>query len=343
MPGEPRDPSIAFVVATLDEAATIEQCLRSLVDQDYPADRLQVAVVDGGSIDGTREIVRRFCTDESRVALYANPRCIAAAAFNIGVDSTRSDIISLASAHSTLDAGYARVLADAFVASGASLVGGRKVADAGTSTRSPMAAAIVRATSSPLGLGSAGYHYSEVPGWVDTAFPGAYRRELLSEIGGFDESLVRNQDDELHLRARIAGHPMWYEPRLRSTYRPRPSLTTLWRQYYEYGWWRVVTVRKHRRVASLRHLAPAALVAGLVAGPTVALLRPGMPRWWSTAWGAGTVGWFGWLAAAGWRERGASDGSAPYVPLAVACLHLAYGSGFWLSLLEQVARRDRPS
>ncbi len=331
-------PTISFVVAALDEEAAIGACVRSLLDQDYPADRIEVAVVDGGSRDRTREVVAAMAAADPRVRLLHNPARIAAGAFNVGVAGTTGSLISLASAHSRTDPQYAAVLAEAFRTSGAALVGGRMDA-AVEPGAGPMAEAIVRATSSPLGLGSARHHYSIRPGWVDTAFPGAYRRELFDEIGGFDESLVRNQDDELHLRARLAGHRMWFEPRLRSRYRPRHELRRLWRQYYQYGWWRAVTVHKHRRVVSPRHLAPAALVAGLAAGPVLLAARP--RRRLLVPWAGGAAAWLALLAAAGVRERGAPPGVAARVPAAVACLHLAYGAGFWGGAAHLVRRSAR--
>jgi succinoglycan biosynthesis protein ExoA len=327
-------PTIAFVVATLDEEQSIEECVHSLLDQDYPPEKIEVCVVDGGSRDRTRSIVAGLATADPRVHLHHNPRRIAGAAFNIGVETTRGELVGLVSAHSRTDSGFAAVLAEAFRTSGAALVGGRKVAEP-VRPASSTATAIARATSSPLGLGSARYHYSEKPGWVDTAFPGAYRRELFSEIGGFDESLVRNQDDELHLRARLAGHAMWFDPRLRSSYQPRRTLRALYRQYYEYGWWRTATIVKHRRIASLRHLAPAALVAGLAAGPGV-LIAGSRARLLSRAWPAGVAAWISLLAVAGWRERDAGGGVSVRVAAAVACVHLAYGIGMWRGAVDRV-------
>ena len=247
-------PTIAFVIATFNEARDIGACVESLLAQEYPRDQLELAVVDGGSTDETLAIVRAIAEQDPRVKVLSNPKRIAAAAFNVGIAATSASIVSLVSAHSVVDLEYARHLARAFDASGAALVGGRMVAVADPDD--PTADAIRRATSSPVGLGNAAFHYSDQPQWVDTAFPGAYRRSLLDELGGFDETLVRNQDDDLHFRAARSGHRMWFDPSLRSEYRPRQRFGALWRQYYDYGVWRSVTVRKHRRFAAVRATPP---------------------------------------------------------------------------------------
>ena len=115
-------PTIAFVVATLNEERAIEACLRSLLDQHYPADLIEVAVVDGGSTDRTREIMSAIAAADPRVRLLHNPGRIAACAFNIGVRETTGSLVSLVGAHGTTHPEYAAVLADAFATSGADLV-----------------------------------------------------------------------------------------------------------------------------------------------------------------------------------------------------------------------------
>lgn len=336
-------PTISFVVAARNEETTIESCVRSLLSQHYPADRIQVAVVDGRSTDNTREIVADLAREDSRVQLLDNPERTAPYAFNIGIAGTTGALISLQSAHGTASTDYASVLVSAFQNTGAALVGGRVVTVPGDRA-TPMGAAIARAMSSPLGIGSARFRYSERAGWVDTAYPGAYRRELFDRIGGFDESLVRNQDDELHLRARRAGYPMWFEPQLRSTYRPRPRLTALWSQYSQYGWWRSVTLLKHWRVTSPRHLVPAALVAGLTGAPLLAAIvpRPRYRRWLRLLWSGGLGAWLAILFTAAVRERGGPPQIMMRVPAAVACLHVAYGVGFWRGLLHWPRRGSVP-
>lgn len=322
-------PTVAYVVASYNEERHIADCLTGLLAQDYPAEHLEVIVVDGGSTDATREVVGRMAAADRRVSVLDNPRRIAAAAFNIGARATGAEIVSLMSAHAVVAPGYTRQLVRAFEESGAQLVGGRMVAVARGGTA--WEEAIRRATSSPFGLGNAAFHYSDDPQWVDTAFPGAYRRSLLRELGGFDESLVRNQDDDLHLRARLAGHRMWFDPALECSYHPRSTLPALWRQYFEYGFWRAATLRKHRRFASWRHAVPPLFVAA-AAGGGVLPVRP-VRRLWALTLGA----YGGVLAAGAAREKVPLPESAR-MAVAMAILHVAYGSGFWAGLMKGAGR-----
>ena len=207
-------PSMTFVVAALNEERHIAQCLDSLLGQDYPPDLIRVHVVDGGSTDRTQEIVRGYQTRDERVRLLANPRRIAAAAFNIGIEAAETDFVSITSAHAEMDADFLTSAIRAFRGSEADLVGGTYVPV--PSDDGPIAQAIALATSSPFGVGGSRHHYSDRPGWIDTAYPSAYRRGLVEWTGYFDESLVRNQDDDFHFRAERSGSRMWYDPRLRA-------------------------------------------------------------------------------------------------------------------------------
>lgn len=330
-PGAEDLPTISFVVATLDEQQRILDCLDSLLDQDYPADRVQVAVVDGGSRDSTRDVVRAVADRDPRVMLLHNPGRIAARAFNIGIAATTGDVISLVSAHSRTDRSYARRLVRAFDETEAGVVGGRALACPSEDT--PVARAIVRAMSSPFGVGNAQFRLGGPAGWVDTAFPGAYRRSLFEQIGLFDERLVRNQDDELHLRARLAGHGVWFDPDITTVYYPRATLGGAFRQYADYGRWRWVTILEHRRVARARHLAPAGLVLSCalagVGRPASRRVRHAARYGIAATYGA-------LLAASAVRERrgGASGHELAAVPVAVTALHVGYGLGFWSGALS---------
>jgi GT2 family glycosyltransferase len=324
------------VVATLDERRHIAGCLRSILGQDYPPDRIDVVVVDGGSTDGTPDVVRAVAGEDPRVRLLTNPRRIAASGFNAGITASAGEIVCLAGAHSCLDRRYARSLARAFATSGAALVGGRARAEPDRTTAGN--AAVVRAVSSPFGVGNARFRYSDRPGWADTGFPGAYRRWLFDVVGRFDETLVRNADDEFHYRARRAGYRMWFDPALVSDYYARPTLGALFRQYVADGRWRAATLVKHGRVSSVRQLAPPALVAALV------LLGPGSPLPARRFLRAALLGpYAAFLLAGTVREaaRGARPAELLLLPPTLAAVHLGYGVGFWRGVVRRPDRAGR--
>lgn len=333
MSSEATAPLVSFVVATWQEAGFIGPCLERLLGQDVEAE-VEVLVVDGGSTDGTRTVVEEVAARDARVRLLDNPARVTPSAFNIGIAASRGRFVSLIGAHSLPQFDYARRLVKAFDESGAWLVGGRAVSE--PAVAGPVAAGIARAMASPLGVGGATFRLSDGAGWADTGFPGAYRRELFDVIGRFDEELVRNQDDDLHLRARLAGHRLWYEPALATVYHPRATFRGLWRQYEQYGFWRAATLRKHRRLASPRQAGPGVLVAGLAVGAPVAMCRPRLRGLWVT----GVASWVGLLAVAGRRElrRGADGPTALSAATAVGAMHLSYGTGFWRGALSEARR-----
>ena len=117
-------------------------------------------------------------------------------------------------------------------------------------------------------------------GEVDTVPFGCWRRETFDRYGLFDEQLIRNQDDEHNFRIRLGGGRVWQDPRIRFHYMPRQTLRALFRQYMQYGYWKVYILRKHGRPAALRHLVPGAFVATLgtllLAAPFLASARIGL-------------------------------------------------------------------
>lgn len=327
-------PSISFIVPTRDEESHIATCIESLLGQDYPPELIEVLVVDGRSADRTREIVGSYCASDPRVHLLDNPKRTTPVAFNLGMAAAESDVLSIVSAHSRTDKGFARLVASIFESTDAELIGGMSVAVPGTDTST--ARGICRAMGSPFGLGNARYHYAETPGWVDTAYPSAYRRTLVDKIGYFDEELIRNQDDDYHLRASQAGLRMWYDPRLRAEYFSRKTYAALWRQFFDYGYWRAFTAAKHRAVAAPRHLVPGLLVLWLGALP-LALPSRVLQR----VWGGGVAAYAGFLVFAGAREaRQTAPKDVPRFVAAIAVMHTSYGSGFWKGA-AQVARTAR--
>ncbi|MCA1726775.1 MAG: glycosyltransferase family 2 protein, partial [Actinobacteria bacterium] len=224
-------PMVTVVIPMLDEERWIRRCIDSLLGGDYPADRLEVLVVDGGSRDRSRAVVRDRAADDQRLRLLRNPRRIAAAAMNAGIAEARGDVIIRADAHTTYARDYISKCVSVLDRTGAAAVGGPQRATGD----SRVARAIALTTTSRFGVGDARFRFTRRTEETETVYLGAWRRETLDAAGGFDEGLAINEDYELNHRLRASGGKVVVSPEIRCEYHVRDSLRALGRQYYRYG------------------------------------------------------------------------------------------------------------
>ncbi|HLY39439.1 MAG TPA: glycosyltransferase family 2 protein [Candidatus Binatia bacterium] len=321
------DPLVSVVVPIRNEAATIGRCLAALAAQDYPAERVEILVVDGASDDGTPDIVRAAASIDPRIRLLHNPARFAAQAMNVGLGAARGEVIARVDGHAIVPPDFLSRTVDALrrrpevdCVSGALDTRGR------TATGRAIAAAM----SSTAGVGPARFRTgARDERLVDTvAFP-VYRRSALDRIGRFDEELVRNQDDELNLRLTRAGGRILLLPDLRIVYFCHSTLRRMWRQYFEYGFWKVRVIQKHGRAASWRHLVPSALVAALVVAVVAMAAAPlRLPA-------AAIMAVYAAFVLVSTAALAVRHGVtlAPRIAAAIVAVHLGYGIGFWNGLL----------
>jgi glycosyltransferase involved in cell wall biosynthesis len=329
-------PIVSVIVPCRNEKDHIEACVRSILAQDLPPDELEVLVADGMSDDGTRKILERLAQEDSRVRVIDNPNRITPCAMNVGVRAARGRYIAIMGAHNHYAPDYLRQSVQVLEQTGADNVGGAMVCEA----TSWLQQAIAAAHHSAFAVGGARWHDPSYEGPADTVFGGVYRREVFTRIGLFDEELVRNQDDEFNLRLIRAGGKIWQSPRIRSCYRPRNSLGSLFRQYMQYGYWKVRVIQKHTLPASARHLVPGGFVLSLLLLPLVSLWFP------FAAWGwLGLVGIYSCSNVAVALLTAARRGWAlfPILPLVFACYHFAYGYGFLRGVWDFVVLRRGPN
>ena len=245
-------PKISVVIPARNEEGYIGRCIQSVLEADYPADRLEVVVVDGMSEDRTAQIVRDLAARDSRVRLVPNPRRITPVAFNLGIQSSTGDIVSVICGHSILYKDYFKLtLASMREHPEAWCVGGIDV----TVSENLTGRAIAAATATRAGAGNAHFRLGNYHGYADTVV-GSYWRWVFDKIGLYDEELIRNQDDELNFRVIKGGGKIWLNSDIKDTYFNRGSFKGLARQYNQYGFWRMRTIQKHRQPASLRQIAP---------------------------------------------------------------------------------------
>ncbi len=320
-------PLVSVVIPVRDEARFLPTCLDAVLAQEYPRDRLEVIVVDGGSQDASRAIAEARARTDPRVRVVTNPAGTIPAGLNTGIRACRGDVVARADARAILPPGYVAAGVRLLAATGADNVGGpRRAAPLGFLGR-----VFALVLESPFGMGGAARHYrSAETRAVDTVYLGMYPRRVLDAIGLFDEELVRDQDDELNYRLRARGGRIVLSPALATGYVQLPSVVRFLRQNFLYGCWKVRVAQKHPRMMCWRHLAPPCFTALVAAAPLGAV----SPRWSAAvgavlaAYGAGAVGAALALGRrAGWRH-------VPALPPAFLLLHLAWGAGFLAGLVR---------
>ena len=266
-------PLVSIVIPTYNEAGFIEECVATVLRQDYPPSRLEVLVVDGCSTDDTPDIVNRIARTHPQVRCLPNPRKIQAAAFNIGVAQARGDIIVRMDAHAKYDVSYVSKCVETLARTGAGNVGGIWEAKPGSDTL--IAHAIAAINVSRFGTGGAISRVGGKAGAVDTVSFGAFPKEVLRKVGPMDERLVRDEDNELNARIRDLGYAVHFEPSIHSTYFTRSTVSALLRQMYFSGQYHVLAIKLRPGSCSTRHFVPLAFFLALAVSSLGGLLwRP---------------------------------------------------------------------
>jgi succinoglycan biosynthesis protein ExoA len=327
-------PFVSVIVPMRNEERYIEGCLRSLLAQNYPSDRFEVLVVDGGSADHSRALAENFVGPSSpEVRLLDNPARTTARGLNTGLGAARGEFIARVDAHASVRPDFLSQSVAALEASGADVVGG-PISTVGNGLTG---GAIALAMSSPFGVGDAVFRYGQQEQWTDTVAFATYRRGLFDRLGLFADDIDRGEDDEFHYRLGEAGGRILLRPAIGSTYYARSSFPEVFSQYFSYGQAKVEVLRRHPGRARLRQLVPAAFVSTLLASAVVA------PR--GGAWALPLLAVSGAYATAslaastmvaarrGWRYL-------PLLPLAFACLHVGYGLGFLTALAGLIFGRS---
>lgn len=246
-------PFVSAIIPCRNEREYIEAAVRSVLANDWPRDRLEVLVVDGMSDDGTREIVSRMAKLEPRVKPLDNPARFTPEAVNVGVGAARGDYIMRMDAHGEIPADYiARGVAVLKEKPEVWSVGG-PASRVGKGEGGRFVAAV---TANIFSTGNINVRLGEREGPVDALAYPVWRREVFARVGSFDESLVRNQDDDFDLRIRQAGGIIYQTPKMRAVYYVRSTVGKLLKQYLQYAFWKVVVAKKHRRFADWRPLVP---------------------------------------------------------------------------------------
>jgi len=328
---------ISVIIPCRNERRHICEFLDSLLIQDVEPDwEVEILVADGLSDDGTREVLRQYIQKAPQVRMIDNPGRIVSTGLNAAIHEATGEVVIRMDAHTVYARDYIRECVRALQKSGADNVGGPWVADG----RGVVGKAIAAAFQSPFCTGGGKAHDAHYEGEVDTVYLGCWFRSVFDRIGGFDPQLVRNEDDEFNFRLLRSGGRIWQSPRIKSSYTPRASIAALFRQYLQYGFWKVAVIRKHRALASWRHVVPVLFVSsillslvGMVLAAALGLSTVAVDI--GALLGTGLAVYFvACVAAALPFARTLEWRAFLILPGVMAVYHIAYGLGFLTGILK---------
>lgn len=318
----------------LNEATHVRAAVESLLAQDY-AGPFEVTLALGPSIDGTTELVEEMAAVDARIRVVPNEIGSTPAGLNIAIRASRYAVVIRVDAHSVLPPDYARIAVETLERTGADNVGG--IMDA--RGISAFERAVARAYGTRIGLGGTPHHVGGAEGAAETVYLGCFRTESILDVGLFDEGVKRGQDWDLNRRLREAGGQVWFTPRLRVLYRPRPTLAQLARQMLSTGLWRGELARRYPAANGIRYFVPPAMVLGVAVG-----LLLGIGGLVQAALGAAPWLLLGLVVPAGYLliviiatiAVARPDGfrACLHFLVVLPCIHFCWGIGFVLGYLK---------
>jgi succinoglycan biosynthesis protein ExoA len=320
-------PRVVVVMPVINEERHLRDSVLRLLEQDYSGP-LDIVIAVGPSRDETKAIADAISAEYTHVHVVENPSGKTPTGLNAAINFMESDIVVRVDGHAMVSSNYVRTGVETLIATGADNVGGIMDAEGTTPTESAIAAAM----KSAFGVGGAAFHIGGEPGPALTVYLGCFQRSALDRVGGYDETMVRAQDWEMNYRIRQSGGQVWFTPAMRVSYRPRPTLRALARQYHDYGRWRREVARRHPDTVSLRYLAAPVTVVGVGAGVLLAVVGLSTGTTWLTALGiaAPTVYVAGNLVASTHTaiKHRLAPAAAVLLPAVFATMHGAWGTGF---------------
>jgi glycosyltransferase involved in cell wall biosynthesis len=309
--------SYSIICPVYNESAYLPELL-SFLSQCLP-EPSQIFLIDGGSIDNSREIILQWKENLPQLQLIFNPYRTVPYALNLAIPMCNADIIVRIDAHTKYAKDYFGKILETFNNTAADIVGG----PTRTSFKEPFQESVAYVFNTPFGMGNSSVHDVAFNGYTDSVTFGAWKTELFRKTGLFDVRFKRNQDDEFHYRARSLGFKIFQNSDIKLWYYPRNNIKALFRQYYEYGLYKPLVLQKNKSGLSIRHLVPSLFVLYLL---SLCVLFN-----WSWLVSIPLISYF--IIALFFALKAESSISARFhIPLVYPIIHMGYGIGFIFGL-----------
>lgn len=321
---------LSICVVALNEEKFLPSLLQNLRDQQYPHELTEIVLVDSGSTDETKTIMKGFQEEQNgfySVQVLDNPKRIQAAGWNVAINNATGDVISRIDAHTMIPKDFS-VLVMEEIEKGEDVVGGVRPCIIENDT--PWGKTLLATENSLFGSSINSSRHSESKKYVKTMFHASYKREVFEKAGLFNEKLLRTEDNEMHYRIREAGYRMCYNPQIVSYQYARSSMKRMLKQKYGNGYWVGLTLGVCPGCISIYHLIPAAFVLGIII--TSILLLLGVWQFAAIMWGLYFL-----FCIANMLICIAKEPILPHMllmPVLFLLLHTTYGIGTIIGLVE---------
>tara|TARA_B100001057_G_scaffold172143_1_gene172904 strand:- start:497 stop:1510 length:1014 start_codon:yes stop_codon:yes gene_type:complete len=328
-----KEKKVSVVIPCRNEEKNIQGCIESILSSNYP--NLEVIVVDGMSDDSTRNILNELAQKHRNVRLVDNHHQLTPFAFNLGCKAANGYYIQIVGSRNTLAIDYISLLVKALEENpDIACVGGdyQHVYD------TDLSRFITYVMESKFGVGSTNYRTKKESSYVDTVGIPMYRRSIFDEIGYFDERLARNQDDDFNFRITEAGHQIYYVFEAKTQYFVRGSLKKLFKQFSQYGYFKVFVNKKHKTLTTLRQLVPVMFLLFIVIGGILSLLVP----MFSLLYLLGLTSYLvaGFLSSMSFTKK---VSEIMLTQIAALFMHIGYGWGYLKGIFDFLIMRREPS
>lgn len=309
---------LSVVIPLFNEEKNIPS-LVSFLRGSNPLEK-EVFFIDGGSTDKTVELIKDYGHGLNYQIVH-NKRKTVPYGLNLAIPKCKGEVIARLDGHTRYDSDYFQRILDRFDAGEADIVGGPMRIEKGTWFQG----LVGKATSASIGVGNSSFHFENFEGEADSVYLGAWKKEIFSNTGLFDTSLKRNQDDEFHYRAKSKGYRIYQDPKVRSWYNPRKNFRGLTKQYFEYGLYKPLVLKKVKSGLKVRHLVPSLFVLYLLLIPSL---------FWVSKWIVLPLMLYAVLILFQSMKDRIALFRIPVYFMIILGIHLSYGIGFLLGLFK---------